>query len=137
MKKIRTVDSVYYVLLEKRVELAFYDRNITVEFDVLNYQSNTLDYQYQLLTPVDSQWVKTRAKMLVFSALSPGEYQLKLRSKIGFGQWVSSNPFQFIVIKPFWQTWWFVAGIMLFTMYIMFYVIRFSFARRVKVQKSK
>ena len=121
---------------EKRVELAYYDRNITIEFDVLNYQSNTLDYKYQLLTPVDSQWVVTSAKMLVFSALSPGEYQLKLKSKIGFGRWVSSNPVRFIVIKPFWQTWWFVVGIMLLTMYVMYYVIRFSFARRVRVQKS-
>lgn len=137
MKKIRTVDSVYYALPEKRVELAYYERNITIEFVVLNYQSNTLDYQYQLLTIADSQWVMTNAKMLVFSALSPGEYQLKLKSKIGFGQWVSSNPFQFIVIKPFWQTWWFVVGKMLLAMYMMFYVIRFSFGGRVKAQKSK
>ncbi|MES2691465.1 MAG: histidine kinase [Bacteroidota bacterium] len=81
--------------------------NITISFTGLHYRHNgRLRYKYRMKG--EQKWYYTSNRSVVFDALLPGEYCFQVGVMKPDGQ---ENPlmaeYSFVVLPPFWQTWWF------------------------------
>jgi LytS/YehU family sensor histidine kinase len=59
-------------------------------------------------------WVKTRDRTVVYPSLPPGNYRFLVRSSAN-EDWTEAEvvSWSFIINKPFWETWWFISGLIL------------------------
>ncbi len=106
---------------------SFTYKNNTVlfKFGANNYQAKgTLYFQFWLEGDANSwsPWTKINEKE--FTNLHYGSYTLKLRAKNVFGQVSETTTFQFEIRKPFSQSYWAYALYVLFTLSLIYIVIR-------------
>jgi ligand-binding sensor domain-containing protein/two-component sensor histidine kinase len=96
-------------LLYSRPVQVPYDQSISVDFVALNY-SNAANNQYAYkLEGADKEWNLLGSNRTVrFSNLAPGHYTLQLKAANNESIWNEhTTHFSFVVIPPFWRTWWF------------------------------
>jgi ligand-binding sensor domain-containing protein/signal transduction histidine kinase len=94
-----------------QLELTATRNNLLVEYVALSFQGEQrLRYQYKL-EGVDEDWSQpTEARSVNYARLAPGSYQLQVRAINQEGV-LSAEPalFQFRILPPLWQRWWFLA----------------------------
>ncbi len=94
----------------------------------LAHDANDLFFQFRCLSLVDERNIaytaqlkgldrtsmaeaKFEGRLLRYSNLAPGRYQLHVRAKSALGVWSDPLISEWIVIeKPYWLRWWFLAG---------------------------
>jgi signal transduction histidine kinase len=85
--------------------------NLLIEYAGISFQSErSLRYQYKL-DGVDSDWSPpTEQRSLNYARLAPGGYRFLVRAIDQDGN-ASPQPavFEFRILAPFWQRWWFIA----------------------------
>ncbi|WP_346320750.1 histidine kinase [Chitinophaga sp. YIM B06452] len=87
-----------------------YDRrSIAFEFSGIYFSHpQALKYAYRL-SGTESGWTDIGNKRSVsFQNLSPGTYQLEIRSYLGSHAVSEALVYSFRIKPPFWQTWWFI-----------------------------
>ena len=92
------------------------DRNrVQIEFGGIAFGAGgELRYQY-MLEGADRDWSERSASRSVdYANLAPGRYRFRVRAVAPDGR-VSERPavFAFVVLRPFWQRWWFLGAIAL------------------------
>lgn len=101
-------DEQYYPI-NKELVLPFNFTNLKFDFISFSYSSkNDFCYQYRLIG-LDSNWIKIpfNNPQVSFSSLSPGNYQLEIRSVNESGITSEKYSHSFIVQTPLWQKGWF------------------------------
>ncbi len=98
-------------------ELSF-NNNLSIDYLALSFQGeHRLKYQYKL-EPLDKDWSAPSVQRTVnYARLAPGSYQFLVRAINEEGV-VSPEPatFEFRILAPIWQRWWFMALIAAFLM---------------------
>jgi len=93
------------------LELPASRNNLFIEYVALSFQGEQrLRYQYKL-EGVDGDWSQpSEARSVNYARLAPGSYQFMARA-INHEGMMSAEPavFQFRILPPFWQRWWFVS----------------------------
>jgi len=88
-----------------------WQNNLRIEYVGLDFRSErTLRYQYKL-EGLDKEWSAAMdQRSLNYARLAPGSYQLLVRAVTEDGLF-SNEPaaFNFRILAPIWQHWWFVA----------------------------
>ncbi len=86
-----------------------YDKNyLTFNFIGVSLTTPTkVSYQY-MLKGVDKDWRNSTKTEVTYSNIPPGDYEFLLKANNGEGVW-NKEPvsFKFIILPPFWRTWWF------------------------------
>ncbi|MFT4022652.1 MAG: two-component regulator propeller domain-containing protein [Flavihumibacter sp.] len=97
------------------------------------YQPSQTRYEYRL-DPADKNWLSTNEVQVTYNALSPGSYRFTVRA-VDFSGRRSQNAAScaFSISPPWWQSWWFIAGSVVFTGLAILFVVR----RRIQAIKSK
>lgn len=68
--------------LSSQIELKPRQNNITIEFSSSNYLQNTVhNYEYKL-DGFDEEWIRSETKVITYTNLSPGTYNLLVRESI-------------------------------------------------------
>lgn len=93
-------------------------------------------YRYRL-SGVDRAWVETDRRFVQYSNLDDGEYRFELTASSGGGVWSEPKVFAFAIRPPFWETGWFIAGVVLLTAGLVTYVIYNRIARFLAVEKLR
>ena len=87
------------------------ENNLAFEFTAASYRNeDKVRYTYQLVKDNDSVGWSTPEHIHAVSlvSLSPGTYKMKLKAVTEEGVWSTSPAqFQFVIMPPFWNTWWF------------------------------
>ncbi|MEL6922591.1 MAG: histidine kinase [Bacteroidota bacterium] len=83
------------------------------------HQPNELEYQYTL-EPRNDSWIQTSANLAQFQALDPGSYTFKVRARTRNSLWSPEQRIQFNISRPFWMQWWFVVGLVLAGLFILY-----------------
>ncbi|MGK7396716.1 MAG: ligand-binding sensor domain-containing protein [Candidatus Cyclobacteriaceae bacterium M3_2C_046] len=103
--------------LPNDLQLSYNENHLIFEFISSSLKNpEKVRYQYKL-EPFDQNWSppvdKTEA---VYSNIPPGQYTFMVKSCNNDGIW-NEEPtrFSFIIVTPFWQTWWFYLGLILLT----------------------
>ncbi len=90
-----------------------YDQNeFSFIFLAISYQDELM-YRYKL-KGLHSAWRYTKNTELIFSALSPNQYELIIQVKGNNQEWSTEKlNYSFTILPPFWKTWWFIILIVL------------------------
>lgn len=100
-------------------------------FSAVDFTTSDITYRYRLND--DLNWVETRTRRLDFSSLQAGDYVFEVNAKSQNGKWGSSAKIAFTVKGHFWQSFWFLAFVILLVAYIFYKVAVFI----TKNQKDK
>jgi ligand-binding sensor domain-containing protein/serine phosphatase RsbU (regulator of sigma subunit) len=91
------------------LELPYNRNHLTFDFIGVSLAApEKVKYKY-MLKGYDKKWLPITSKNeVVYSNLPPGEYEFLVMASNGYGKW-NKKPvsFQFTILPPFWQTWWF------------------------------
>nr|WP_315193440.1 histidine kinase [uncultured Flavobacterium sp.] len=120
-----------------KIVLPYNKNTISIGFELQNAQyPNKLEYRYRVIGLSNSNWSKwTKDKSINLTYLPNGSYKIRLETKDLFSGAVSSNDILNIVITPpFWKTWWFLLGSLVFVL-ICTYIIYVNRIRLVKKQE--
>ncbi len=106
--------------LQDSVRLAYNENNIEISYTGIYYKdAGDIIYQYKI-EGIDTGWNETVQTALRFPQLSPGSYQFVIRSVNRAGSKSKAAAIHFFISPPFWQTWWFIAGMILLSLALTF-----------------
>jgi ligand-binding sensor domain-containing protein/signal transduction histidine kinase len=122
-----------------QLELAASRNNLLIEYVALSFQGeNELRYQYKL-EGVDDDWsAATETRSINYAHLAPGSYQFIVRAINPDG--VVSNEsasFQFRILPPIWQRWWFLLLATALVASIIYAVYRQRIARLLELERVR
>jgi len=114
------------------------ENNFQFQFTAADMSSGKeLEFAYQL-RGADAGWIYSGDKRsAIYSSLNPGKYIFNVRAKRkGDTEWTTiKEHFAFTIATPWWQTWWFRAGIGLLGIGILVAGVRFYYTRRLEKQR--
>ncbi len=65
-------------------------------------------YEYRI-RGIDQTWQRTSQRSVRYTTLPPGEHVFEVRARNNDGFWSASRgSFSFVILPPFWRTWWFL-----------------------------
>lgn len=134
--RVVTADSIYLNVPNNAFNLDYSYRSLTVDFTVLNYHNNKVEYEYQL-EGSDTNWISINSNSIVFKSLNPDNYSLKIRSRFKLGGWTYSKPIQFAVNKAFWQQWWFILLSVVVVTFIIYLILRYRYKKIQQAQGNR
>lgn len=100
----------------QNIELPYNQNHLIFEFMSSSLANqNKVRYQYKLM-PFESSWSPVVNKNeAVYSNIPPGEYTFMVKSCNNDGIWNEEpTSLPVVIIAPFWQTWWFIALVLVF-----------------------
>ena len=119
--------------------LAAGQNNLEIEFLSPNFRDETaVRYQYKL-DGVDADWsAPGNAREVNYARLSPGSYTFLARAVSETGE-VSAEPasLRFTILRPVWQRWWFVAGLILGLGALAYGGYRYRLSQAVRVERVR
>jgi ligand-binding sensor domain-containing protein/signal transduction histidine kinase len=105
-----------------------YDQSVlTFHFAVLDFTSPAKNQHAYMLENFDSEWTYSGdERQATYTNLDPGKYIFRAKGANNDGVWNEEGVSLHVVVKPpWWQTWWFKAGVIFiiaFTVLSVFYV---------------
>ncbi len=136
LNKMLSVDSL---LRLSRIDLAYNNNSVAIEFSAFNYSQLTkLDYYYQL-QGFDTAWIRSDNRhQAVYSYLPPGTYSFRVKTKSLAGE--ESPALAYLHIKvhpPFWLAWWFYCLLVLVITLVLYLLYRERIKRLLTLQKIR
>jgi ligand-binding sensor domain-containing protein len=106
---ISTPDS-QYASSAGELELSHRHNQLQFEFSSPGFINETqILYSYRLSGSSNPEWTKAANQHSVsYANLQPGNYRFEVRMKGWNGEWGTTTAFEFVILPPFWKTWWFI-----------------------------
>ncbi len=114
-----SADNIRWInIKDDRAELNYKNTNVKFIYIGLCYSATgNLRYQYRLVGFQDEWSPPMPEKEVTFNNLPPGHYEFQLKANTGTNDTETAVISQYFTIRPaFWQTWWFVAVVILLLM---------------------
>jgi ligand-binding sensor domain-containing protein len=114
------------------------ENQISFEFSAIHFlASDHLDYRYKL-EGYDLDWIYSKEGKENYSKLSPGKYRFVFQSSInGAYDPAYEKAYSFVILKPFWTTWWFISLATLILIVVIYLWVRFREKRKLKDQENR
>jgi len=111
-------------LTQALYHLPFDQNNLSIDFTGLSFKSQgNILYRYRMLG-LDSTYNYTTYGSVQYPSLTPGnQYVFSVSVRSSDGVWSDDATVVFHIQSPFWQTWWFITGIIV--LIVFFLVILF------------
>lgn len=125
--------------LSENQYLAYDQNNLLIRFFSLHFRSNgDIPYRYRLIG-ADTIFVYTRTREVNFANLASGKYTFEVQAQNEDGQWSQSARWPFVILTPWWATWWFrtIVGAALLIALWQFYQKRLQSIRQAAVEREK
>ena len=93
---------------KKSIELEQWQNSFTVAFNIRNYAlTNQIEYAYMLKGLENAWYTVTDIRNLTFRNLSPGKYQLQIKTRMRNQEWSdNATTLDIHIAPPLWLTWW-------------------------------
>lgn len=116
------------------LELPFNKNFITFSFNTIHFKNpKNISYQYKLMG-FNDEWYNSESSDIVFQGLEPNTYHLQVKSITENGLESTIYEFSFIIVPPFYKTWWFYTISILFIITAIIIYIRLNL-KRLKKEK--
>lgn len=125
-------------LMEQGGNLHYDQNDIVIAFNGISLSDPAKVKCSYTLGGFDKTWSAPAASNLAsYSNLPPGKYDFKVIATNGNGVW-NKKPavFSFTISPPFWQTWWFLGGLLLFAALLTERLIR-HYIRTIKLRERR
>ncbi|MCB9168919.1 MAG: histidine kinase [Flavobacteriales bacterium] len=116
-----------------------YRRNyLTFDYTAISLSDpDQVQYRYRL-QDVDQDWLApTDARFASYSNLPQGRYVFEVSASVHGGPWGPSIKLPFVVLPPFWLSWWFFAIILLAGSISLWGVMRYRSAQRRRHERTR
>jgi len=122
----------------KKIELAYDNASITVEFSALNYiGQNKIHYHYKL-EGIDKDWNETNnLNQAIYNYLPPGDYTFRVRAESSNGMAGKETVLFITVVPPFYATWWFYASVILAGILVVYWIDKERINRLLSMQQVR
>jgi streptogramin lyase len=122
----------------KKIELAYDNASITVEFSALNYiGQNKIHYHYKL-EGIDKDWNETNnLNQAIYNYLPPGDYTFRVRAESSNGMAGKETVLLITVVPPFYATWWFYASVILAGILVVYWIDKERINRLLSMQQVR
>lgn len=111
--------------LPNRLRLKYNQNHLTFEFVGVSFRNPRMVQYSWKLDGFDDKWITSTSRQAIYSNLPPGKYTFRLKaanSDLFWSDEVESMPF--IILPPFWATWWFrILSILLISFAIYMYIL--------------
>ncbi len=126
-------DGIEKITDRNRVEFNWDEKNITLQWALLNFSNPSANAYYYKLDGVDKDWQVAGNKGIAsFNSLEPGKYTFHYKAATSDGVSSEEKTLQLIIHPPFWKTWWFIL-LAIAAIGILFYtVVRYISQRNLK-----
>jgi signal transduction histidine kinase/ligand-binding sensor domain-containing protein len=109
------------------IKMSYRHSVFSFEFAALNYISSRKNQYAYKLDGFDQDWNYIDTKHTAnYTNIDPGEYTFRVKGSNNDGIWnEEGTSIQIIITPPFWGTWWFKSGIIIFAVFLIsliFYV---------------
>ncbi len=113
--------------------------NFIFKWAVTDYTDPLNNHYYYQLEGIDKKWrnAGTRGEA-EFANLSPGQYTLLLKGENSNG--IVANKIlklQFVILPPFWNTWWFITFLFLLIAAFFYALYRYRLSQLMRVEKLR
>ena len=101
----------------KSIKLSYKEYVFSIEFAAMHFASPKKNKYEYILEGFDKEWIKTDAtrRFVTYTTLQPGTYNFKVKGTNNDGIYNNSETSLLItILPPYWQTWWFRIGLLLF-----------------------
>lgn len=89
-------------------EFSYNENYFTFNFNALNLTSPArVKYGYRMLG-LDKDWIITSQNSVQYANLAEGRYRFQVRARNEWGIWSPATEYSFVIVPPFWRTWWFI-----------------------------
>ena len=91
---------------DKAIHVPFNQSSISIEYTALHFaNSKGNKYRYKL-EGIDEDWIEvdSRKNNVQYSNLNPGQYKFRVMAASAYGIWSNEATIQFVVAKPYWQS---------------------------------
>ena len=120
--------------------LEYTQNNITFQYGAAYFSTDQkLDYSIKL-EGKDLKWSSWRkATEINYTNLPCGKYTFKVRSRNVYGNISVEASYSFVILPPFWETWWFILLEILFGLGLVYGLVylRLRFVRRKHIEAQK
>jgi sensor histidine kinase YesM/ligand-binding sensor domain-containing protein len=119
---------------DEAVKLKHYENYLIIDFAVINFTDPDRNTVYYTLDKDPSDWQMIKGiNQIVFSNLSPGKYNFRLKAKNGDGIWSENIVSIPITIKPpFWLSWWFHSMLWMLLGLLVYLAFRYRLQQTIK-----
>ncbi|NOU46128.1 MAG: histidine kinase [Bacteroidales bacterium] len=121
------------VEIQDSLEIEFEDNAIEIDYFAISFRNKgKITYRHRLIGLNDA-WIENKLTSAQFPYLPPGKYVFEVSALNLSGDW---NPkptrLSFVVLKPYWQTWWFISFMIILIGSILWasYILRLRAIRR-------
>jgi hypothetical protein len=119
------------------IRVPFHKRTIEIRASAIGYTQSQFSQFFYQLDQVMPAWEKTDNQLIRFPALSSGDYTLKLKVKNSHGLESGIHEVRFIILKPWWQTIWFIGITLLAIGGIIWSLIKFRDQNRARILEKE
>lgn len=127
-------ESASMLTLDK-VEIDYAHNSFTAKFVGFSYNDPAKTRYAYLLDGYNDDWVYTgTGREAQFNNLPPGRYELRIKASNEDGRWSDVYSVTIIILKPFWQQWWFYVSCFVGVAILIFIAVKL---RERKLKKEK
>jgi ligand-binding sensor domain-containing protein/signal transduction histidine kinase len=117
------------------LELGSDQRQVTVDFVGLGSSlGEKLKYEYRF---GESDWTPTTERTVNFANLASGNYQFEVRTITADRNYSQPATVAFRIATPLWQRWWFIAGLLALTAFLIYGFYRFRLTRLLELERMR
>jgi|GEM_PF-1395673 len=117
--------------------LSYYQNRINIEFACVSYKMPEQNMFAYRLKGAETEWSYTPKSNITYARLQPGRYVFEVKSANSTGVWSAVESIPVRIRYPFWQTWWFIAIMVLLLILAIYTFIRWRINRVRKAEKTK
>jgi ligand-binding sensor domain-containing protein/nitrogen-specific signal transduction histidine kinase/DNA-binding NarL/FixJ family response regulator len=116
-----------------QIKLSSNENSLAFRFETLKFHgSNRNLFEWQLIGEDSTRRRSYGNKEIIYSNLSPGNYELNYTAYNASGINAENEKISFIIKKPFWNTWWAYIGYVLLVVSFIYLIIKISEAKNQK-----
>lgn len=120
------------------IALSHNENYITVSFSAIEFSApDKIKYSYKL-EGFENEWSEPDAQDEAhYTNLDPGEYVFKVRASNPDGYWTEPSSMIIVIHPPFWETWWFISLVVVFSTALVFGIHRYRLRQSLKVERLR
>jgi len=137
LSNIKYGDSTFRADKEFFVHLYQRKASLEVEFGAIAYDLPELvEYQYNFSSDTSSGWITTMTNIVPFPNLQPDTYKLQIRARKYKSDWSKPIAITVIILPRWYQEWWARGILILLSVALIFFVLRYI-VRRIKMAEKR
>ncbi|MES2862486.1 MAG: histidine kinase [Bacteroidota bacterium] len=97
------------ITIKPELSFKYYENDISISFTGLSFNSQKNITYFFKLGKKNAKWNTTKTRQINYQGLEPGDYEFQIYATNASGINSKIEKIAFIIRKPFWKTYWFLA----------------------------